>query len=253
MQPVHANRARAESFGSVAEEYDRCRPACPDALADDLAALRPERVLDIGCGTGRAAVALAARGLSVLGVETDERMAEVARGHCIPVEVAPFETWDAAGRRFDLITCADAWHWIDPVAGAAKVAQLLHPGGTFARFWNYHQFDAPTVAALEADYRVHAPELAADSPGHPRSTATPADPFAPQPAFTPAEVRVYPWTATLTAAAWTRLLATYSSHQQLPPARLSALQQALHTTITTSLGGTLHSHGEAYLLLTRVA
>ena len=40
-----------------------------------------------------------ARGVPVLGIEIDERMADVARGHGVAVEVAAFETWDAAGAR----------------------------------------------------------------------------------------------------------------------------------------------------------
>jgi hypothetical protein len=40
----------------------------------------------------------------------DACMADVARSHGIEVEVSPFETWDDGGRRFDLITCGEAWH-----------------------------------------------------------------------------------------------------------------------------------------------
>ena len=139
---------------AVAEQYDRFRPGCPDELIDELAAPQPATVLDIGCGTGKAAVALAARGLTVLGVELDERMAAVARGHGVPVEVGDFETWADAGRQFDLITCSDAWHWIDPEQGLAKVARLLRPGGVFARFWNYHVLSADLIAAFDAAYRA---------------------------------------------------------------------------------------------------
>ena len=70
---LHLDRARAGSFGSVAEEYDRYRAGYPDALIDDLVSLHPVRVLDVGSGTGKVAVALARRGLSVLGVELDVR------------------------------------------------------------------------------------------------------------------------------------------------------------------------------------
>ena len=59
---LYADRSRAESFGSVAEQYDRYRPSYPAALIDDLVAPRPADVLDVGCGTGKAAVLLAARG-----------------------------------------------------------------------------------------------------------------------------------------------------------------------------------------------
>ena len=44
------------------------------------------------------------RGLPVLGVEPDGRMAEVARRHQVPVEVASFESWEPAGRTYDLLT-----------------------------------------------------------------------------------------------------------------------------------------------------
>lgn len=112
----------------MARQYERYRPTYPDALLDDLATLRPARVLDVGCGTGKAAVGLAGRGLSVLGVELDLRMAVVACGHGVPVEVGAFETWDDAGRRFDLITCGAAWQWIDPELGMAKAANsALNP------------------------------------------------------------------------------------------------------------------------------
>src|SRR5687767_5480708 len=117
-QDLHLDRARAGSFGAAAEQYDRFRPTYPDALIDDLAGLRPARILDVGCGTGKVAVSLAERGLAVSGVDVDERMADIARRHGIDVQVADFESLDARGRTFDLITCGDAWHWIDPDRGA---------------------------------------------------------------------------------------------------------------------------------------
>ena len=156
----HLERDRAESFGSVAEQYDRYRPAFPDALLDDLAAMTgPTPVLDVGCGTGKVARGLARRGLPVLGVELDPRMAEVARGQGVPVEIARFEEWDDAGRRFDLLTCGDAWHWIEPSRGAEKVSQVLRPGGAFARFWNIQLLDEPVMAALDVVYEKYAPEV----------------------------------------------------------------------------------------------
>jgi 2-polyprenyl-3-methyl-5-hydroxy-6-metoxy-1,4-benzoquinol methylase len=68
----HLDRARAEVFGAIAEEYDLHRPAFPDALIDDLVALGAH-ALDVGSGTGKVARALAGRGLEVLGVEVDPR------------------------------------------------------------------------------------------------------------------------------------------------------------------------------------
>jgi trans-aconitate methyltransferase len=112
--PLHRDRVRAGSSGRDAERYDRSRPSYPRVLVDRLMADRPRAVVDVGCGTGIAARLFAQRGATVLGVEQDPRMAEVARTHGVDVEVSGFEDWDAAGRRFDLLISAQAWHWVDP-------------------------------------------------------------------------------------------------------------------------------------------
>ena len=145
----HRERARAESFGAAAATYDRLRPSPPAALIDDLVALAPTRVLDIGCGTGKLAAPLAARGLDVLGVEADARMAALAP---MPVEIAPFEDWDDRGRTFDLVTCADAWHWLDPDRAEAKLARVAR--GPFVRLWSFHELDPALLAADRCDPRA---------------------------------------------------------------------------------------------------
>ncbi|MFD0532752.1 class I SAM-dependent methyltransferase [Actinomadura luteofluorescens] len=120
----------AESFGSDAERYDRARPRYPDALVERIAAACPgPDVLDVGCGTGIEARQFQAAGCTVLGVEPDARMAGFARRGGLEVEEATFESWDPAGRDFDAVIAGTAWHWVDPVAGAAKAARVLRPGG----------------------------------------------------------------------------------------------------------------------------
>lgn len=127
-EQLHLRRDRAGSFGAVARAYDDARPGYPDALIVQLLTRGATDVLDVACGIGRAARQLSARGARVLGVEPDAAMAAVAREHEVEVEVSTFEEWDDAGRRFDLVTCAQGWHWIDPAAGARKAAAVLRPG-----------------------------------------------------------------------------------------------------------------------------
>ena len=105
-------------------------------------------VLDVGCGTGIAARQFRAAGCRVLGVEPDARMADFARRTGIEVEVATFEAWDSAGRTFDAVVAGQAWHWVDPVAGAAQAARVLRPGGRLAAFW--HVFEPPQDVAQAA-------------------------------------------------------------------------------------------------------
>ncbi|MGC1756305.1 MAG: methyltransferase domain-containing protein, partial [Trebonia sp.] len=111
---THRQRQVAESFGSDAGRYDRARPSYPGALVDRIVAASPGRdVLDVGCGTGIAARLFQAAGCRVLGVDPDERMASVARQAGLEAEVTTFEDWDGAGREFDAVIAAQAWHWVD--------------------------------------------------------------------------------------------------------------------------------------------
>jgi SAM-dependent methyltransferase len=138
----HLQRQVAEGFGADAGRYDRARPTYPAGLVERIVAASPGRdVLDAGCGTGIFARLLAAAGCRVLGVDPDPRMAGLARQGGTEAEVAKFEEWDPAGRAFDAVTAAQAWHWVDPVAGAAKAAGVLRPGGRLAVLWN--AFDPP--------------------------------------------------------------------------------------------------------------
>jgi SAM-dependent methyltransferase len=244
LEGLYGDRDRAASFGSIAEDYDRFRPSYPEALIEDLVALGPSEVLDVGCGTGKLARALTERGIAVLGVEPDTRMAQVARRHGIRVELAPFETWNPAGRTFDLLTAGHAWHWIDPAVGLARAAEVLNPGGTAALFWNYHTVDQSLLAAFDAAYQLHAPEL--DVIGRDPSGLPDHDPFAAAKSFTPGETRTYRWPRQLTADEWAGMLATFSDHQGLGWYRLTHLQAALRRAINNR-GGTVPSWCGTYL------
>jgi len=150
----HTQRQVAEGFGDDAERYDRARPSYPAELVDRIIAASPGRdVLDMGAGTGIVARLFAARDCRVLGVEPDPRMAETARRRGLDIEVAKIEDWDPAGRQFDAAVAGQAWHWVEPVAGASTVAKALRPGGRIALFWNVYQ---PEDKAREAFGKVHA-------------------------------------------------------------------------------------------------
>jgi SAM-dependent methyltransferase len=149
----------AESFGVDAARYDRARPGYPDAMVARIVAASPGcDVLDVGCGTGIEARQFQAAGCTVLGVEPDVRMADFARASGVEVEVAAFEAWDPAGRTFDAVIAGTAWHWVDPVAGAAKAAQVLRPNGRLAAFW--HVFEPPPemADAFAAAFRRVVPD-----------------------------------------------------------------------------------------------
>ncbi len=247
-QPQYTDRARAESFGSVAAAYDRFRPSYPDALISDLVELAPDRVLDVACGTGKAAVSLVACGLAVLGVEADPKMAAIARTHGLIVEEAKFEDWDDAGRTFDLITCGQGWHWIDTSVGDEKAARLLKPGGTLALFWNRDTFDDDVRAELDRVYDEHAPELAGADRGHSD------DPFVEHlrqiGKFASVDTEVYRWATTVEVDDLVGRAGTYSDHIRLPAERRDALLDAIRAVIDQH-GGSVTVHYKTYTIFAR--
>ena len=248
---THTNRQRAESFGTRAAQYDRVRPGYPDALFDDLLALGLGEVLDVGCGTGKAAVPLAARGLRVLGVEIDERMAAVARSHGVAVEVAAFESWDDAGRRFDLVVSGQAWHWVDPARGARKVALVLRPAGHLALFWNVGGFHPEVRRRMDDVYISTAAELKDSAAVAGARLSTTVDPTRVQlqaAGLSRQRTATYRWRRAYTRAQWLELLATHSDHATLAPEVFARLRKRVSELID-DLGGSIAIEYVTRLLL----
>jgi SAM-dependent methyltransferase len=253
---VHADRGRAESFGAVAELYERVRPSYPPALVEALLEGGVHDVLDVGTGTGIAGELLAARGCAVLGVEVDARMAARARARGLEVDVAPFERWKPAGRSFDLVIAAQAWHWIEPASGVRRAAGLLRPRGRLAVFWNLGDPPAPVRAVLDPIYDRLEPALGhgAQSPGVPRRQAAESavEEIAGSGCFEPATIRAFPWSQRYDAESWVALLATHSDHQTLAPARREALLGAIGEALR-ALGDTFEMPYETVLVEARLA
>lgn len=237
----HQHREIAESFGSDADRYDRTRPRYPRPLADAiLSGLPGTRVLDVGIGTGLSALPFREAGADILGVEVDARMAELANARGFEVEVARFEDWDARGARFDAVISGQTWHWIDPAAGATKAADLLHPGGRIALFWNAGDPDPAIAAAFGEVYRSvdtglpFTPWADATSAveGYERHIlARAADGIRGTRAFTEPDQMRLDWRATVTREAWLDQVPTAGGHNRIPEGRLAALLAGLGNVI----------------------
>lgn len=239
-------------FGTVAEAYDTHRPGYPEELFDALLERAGDapHVLDAGAGTGKVATALARRGLSGTALEPDPDMAAVARwrleGSGWEVVVGELETGEVADGAFDLFTCGQAWHWIDPERGLDRVRRALRPGGVAAIFWNRPDFSG--VAELRADMDAVYAHLAPDMVSSLASSATgskgEAPPVDPAPdGFADAELLVHRQVVPYTSSSWVALLGTHSNHVMLDATRRGDLHGAVADVID--------AHGGAFDLVYR--
>lgn len=240
------NRRVAEAFGHDAEAYDRARPRYPDALVTRIIVESPgQEVLDVGVGTGIAARLFTTAGCRVLGVDVDARMAEVARRGGIEVEIGKFECWDPAGRTFDIVVSGQAWHWVDPVAGAVKAAQVLRPHGRLAVFWNADEPPTDLAAAFGEVYRRVmpdalvtrrwvAPQTALE--GCRTLCANASEGMQAADAYDDPDQWRFDWQRTYTRAEWLDQVPTTGDHNQFPRAQLDELLAGLGAAID-AVGG----------------
>jgi 2-polyprenyl-6-hydroxyphenyl methylase/3-demethylubiquinone-9 3-methyltransferase len=123
MRPLH--RMNPARIGWIAEHIARHFPQ-PSGL----------RLLDIGCGAGLAAEALARRGFDVLGVDAADAAIRAARAHAegagLPLVYRTGQAEDLAaeGRRFPVVTALEVIEHVPDADGFLRVlAELLEPGG----------------------------------------------------------------------------------------------------------------------------
>ena len=214
------------TFDSAAQLYHQARPDYPDELLDELVRLAGlqagSRLLEIGCGTGKATVPLARRGFLIICIELGAELAGQARHNLAgwaDVEVVrdAFETWQVPpGAGYDLVFAATSWHWIDPAVRYRKAWELLRAGGHLA-FWSAaHVFPGdgdPIFADLQDVYDEIGeglpPGAAFYRPGElPDELAE----IEASGLFTGVVVRQFDWEVSYDAEAYIRLLDTFSGH-----------------------------------------
>ena len=138
-----------------------------DHLVDALNLVPGERILDVGCGTGRHVHELACRGMVVHGVDISERFVEIARDGA--PDGSTFERLDARSLEFEasfdavICLCQGAFGMMtadgDDDAVVSGMARALRPGGRLAlsafnayfavKYHDRAEFDAATGVSRE--------------------------------------------------------------------------------------------------------
>ena len=135
-------------FSRAAAEYAAHRPRYPAQLFVELATIAPRTELawDCATGNGQAAIGLAAHFRRVIA--TDASAAQIAsalRHERVTYRVALAETSGLDTASVDIVTVAQALHWLDVSAFFAEARRALVPRGVIAA-WCY--------GLLEIDGRV---------------------------------------------------------------------------------------------------
>jgi 2-polyprenyl-6-hydroxyphenyl methylase / 3-demethylubiquinone-9 3-methyltransferase len=143
---MNADPAELEKFGRLAHRWwdpegefrplHEINPLRLDWI-DRHAGLAGKKVLDVGCGGGILAEAMARRGAEVTGIDLSEKGLRVAELHllesklAVRYEKAMAEDYAAAhAGEFDVVTCMELLeHVPEPAGMVAACARLVRPGG----------------------------------------------------------------------------------------------------------------------------
>jgi SAM-dependent methyltransferase len=238
-------------FGEVAALYDEFRPGYPPEVLDAVLAHSgvpaSGSACEVGCGTGKVTILLAARRVDVVAVEPSAEMAAIAAAKCAPysgvdVQVMSFEDWSPGPQRFALVLAAQSWHWVTAGTRLGKAHDALQSGGSLALLWNQPDWSAnPLRREIDDVYERMAPELVARRPGYPLprvppDQSAPADELRRSPLFDGLAISEYRWTEHYTARAYKCLLETQSDHRMLPTAQRERLLHAIGAVIADSGG-----------------
>ena len=141
-----------DHFSKVASGYAAYRPRYPAALFDFLAEHAPGHSLawDCACGNGQATLDIAERFEHVIGTDPSEAQISQAPPHPrIEWRVAPGEQSGIPKATCDLVTVAQALHWLDIDAFFREAARVARPAGLVA-VWTYGdvQLDEPEANAV---------------------------------------------------------------------------------------------------------
>jgi ubiquinone/menaquinone biosynthesis C-methylase UbiE len=162
MGAAHTNASVQRQFGAVANAYanSAVHSTGPDlaALVQEAALTGIERVLDMGCGAGHTALALAPKASSVVAVDVTAEMVAVAtrlaaeRGITnLEVRQADVSSLPFGDAEFDLVTSRlSAHHYADPQKALQEAARVLKPGGKFLLIDTV----APEEPALDTFYQA---------------------------------------------------------------------------------------------------
>ena len=145
-----------DHFSRLAAQYSAFRPAYPPAIFDYLAQLSSDRqsAWDCACGNGQATLALAERFDAVIATDASaQQLAAAPARPNVTYRVARAEESGIESKSLDLVTVAQALHWLNLDLFYGEVQRVLKPSGVLA-VWTYGplQVDGNGIDALFQEF-----------------------------------------------------------------------------------------------------
>ena len=173
MNAANVDQAELTKFSSLAHrwwdvdgEFGPLHAINPLRLdwIDGIAPLKGQRVLDVGCGGGILADAMARKGANVLGIDLAEKSLKVAQLHSLEAGTPHIDYRLVAAEalaaempgQFDVVTCMEMLeHVPDPASVVQACARLAKPGAWL--FFSTISRNAKSflMAILGAEYVLH--------------------------------------------------------------------------------------------------
>jgi SAM-dependent methyltransferase len=253
-----------QTFDQAASSYQRARPDYPGELFDDLitvTGLTPgDRLLEVGCATGKATLPLARRGFRITCIELGPDLAAAARrnlaGLGADIIEGRFEDWQpASAEQFDLVYAATAWNWIDPARRYPLAWRALRPGGHLA-FWNaLHVFPDggdPFFREIQDVYDEIGEGLPPGSPW-PRPGELPdqAAEIEASGLFEVVHIQHFDWAQIYDADSYIELLNTFSGHIAMKDWKRERLYSEIRLRLGQRPGNAVRRHWGAVLHIAR--
>ena len=152
MSTIH--HSAAAGYTSSPDTYDRGRPEysaeASSWLSADLGLHGDQTVLDLGAGTGKFTKRLLATGAKVCAVDPIPAMLErLTRQHVdLDVRTGSAEAIPFGDASFDVVVCAQSFHWFVAEEAISEIHRVLKPGGRLGLIWNVRDERVVWVAAL---------------------------------------------------------------------------------------------------------
>lgn len=254
----------AQTFNQAAAIYQRARPEYPDELFADLVAVTGlvpgDRLLEVGCATGKATLPLARLGFRISCLEPGADLAAAARGNLrgYDAEIIEerFEDWQPRpGEEFALVFAATAWHWADPARRYPAAWRALRAGGHLA-FWDALHVFPPGGDPFFREIQHVYDEIGEGLPPGSRWTRPGGLPdrsaeIEASGLFQVVHIRQFDWEQVCDADGYLELLSTFSGHIAMQPWQRERLYGEIRRRLASRPGNSLRRHWGAALHVAR--